>query len=338
LSCVDGKTIRKISDAFLKTTAQSHKHAKRIIGHDNEPLEGSANLSSSGWPNSVSLPCTSSEVDGYYHDPAGLILGSTVAVPHGGNAELTETTLAVPVSPSRDPTPSIAEGKYLEAVVPVGREHPAHNSDPHGDSGEVLYDTLQQQDNADAASSLSNSAPGLGAIHVSVIRDVPFHDSPGDIDHVGQLFNSKWGADLLLRSTCDLRCPFCSWSLQRRSARPFAKLGAPRKYGDEAERRAGRAKQRKDARQRGIRKKKEAFWAKIRAAVGNDESFMTQATWFKHVRELKERQQYLIDTGAENHQEEEDTRKAYRTESAWISGRIEWCQLRVDELRKILHS
>jgi len=334
LSCVDGKTIRKISDAFLKTTAQSHKHAKRSTEHGNEPLEGPADLSSAGPPNSISLPCTSSEVDGSCHDPAGLILGSTIAVPHGGNAELPETTLAVPVFPSRDPTPSIAEGRYFEAVVPVGREHPARNSDPHGDFVGVLFDILPQDD-PDAAWSLSNFAPGLGAIHVSVIRDFPIHNSPGDID-LGQLFNSDWGADLLLRSTCDLRCPFCSWSLQRRSARPFAKLGAPRKYGDEAERRAGRAKQRKDARQRGIRKKKEAFWAKIKTAVGNDESFMTQATWFKHERELKERQQYLIDSSADGHQK--DAREAHRAELAWISGRIRWSQLRANELRRILHS
>jgi len=168
------------------------------------------------------------------------------------------------------------------------------------------------------------------------IGELPHHVAYGEIQHIRELLDRPRGKYWLQESSDLLRCPHCPWTLDRARCRPFSNLGAPRKYGDADEAKAGRAKVRKVARQKKLESRRNEFWAAIRDDVGQDEYYMTQSAWWREIDRLK-RQRDDLQSKASSAVDQEESH-GHRVTLDTVIKRIKWCEDRVVELKKIVHT
>lgn len=63
---------------------------------------------------------------------------------------------------------------------------------------------------------------------------------------------------------------------------------------------------------------------------------MTQLAWARYVEGRRHGEQQFVGIDASNHGE--DAIERYRVELASVVARLQWCQSRVEEIRRILHS
>ncbi|KAK1920726.1 hypothetical protein DB88DRAFT_502541 [Papiliotrema laurentii] len=168
------------------------------------------------------------------------------------------------------------------------------------------------------------------------VDDLPHHVAFDEIQHVRELLDRPRGRYWLYESPDHLRCPHCPWMLDRARCRPFSNLGAPRKYGDADEAKAGRAKVRKVARQKKLESRRNEFWAAVREEVGHDEYFMTQSTWWREIDRLKRQRDNLRATIPTLADQEEIN--SHRMSVETVMQRIIWCEDRVRELKRIVHT
>jgi len=168
------------------------------------------------------------------------------------------------------------------------------------------------------------------------IGELPHHVAYGEIQHIRELLDRPRGKYWLQESSDHLRCPHCPWTLDRARCRPFSNLGAPRKYGDTDEAKAGRAKVRKVARQKKLESRRNEFWAAIRDDVGQDEYYMTQSAWRREIDRLKRQRDDLQSTASSAVDQEEC--HGHRVTLDTVVKRIKWCEDRVTELKRIVHT
>ncbi|KAK1920693.1 hypothetical protein DB88DRAFT_502407 [Papiliotrema laurentii] len=168
------------------------------------------------------------------------------------------------------------------------------------------------------------------------VDHLPHHVAFDEIQHIRELLRRPRGKYWLYESPDHLRCPHCPWTLDRARCRPFSNLGAPRKYGDVDEAKAGRAKVRKVARQKKLELRRKHFWAAIREEVGHDEYFMTQSAWWREIARLKRQRDDLRATVSNLAGHEEPNSHQEGVEI--VIQRIIWCEDRVRELKRIVHT
>lgn len=187
----------------------------------------------------------------------------------------------------------------------------------------------------EAKSNIDLPAPDMTVLPPAL---TPSHDPTIEIDHIGFLLNTPAGFTLIFDSVNDLRCSVCTWRLRRRHARPFSKLGAPRKYGDDTERKEGRAKVRRKTRQLGIQRKKEEFWLSIHQKVDDDRSLMTPSGWRKKMASLAQYMESIDSDLAEQLGTGNGNEGRLLAQRAALSVELDWCSLKATELRRIVHS
>ena len=249
LTYVDSKVIGKIRDAFSATSVRLSEEKQHLAEWgDSTSIAPSGGLVL-GMPQQDTRPHVPLRHDHVPCDSEDFFRHDSASVP----ADVTRDTPAMePDVPHLRARPSEMDRGVTATVLAELEESHSRLAADHNASIDS-----QSLDGPEDSSPCEQS-------YVLPIQALPSHVSPDNIDHVVELFNSSFGNDLLRHSMWDLSCPFCRWRLHRRSTLPFARLGAPRKYGDDAEKKAGRAKQRKAARCRGIQRKKEAFWTKVK--------------------------------------------------------------------------
>ena len=168
------------------------------------------------------------------------------------------------------------------------------------------------------------------------IGELPHHVAYGEIQHIRELLDRPRGKYWLQESSDHLRCPHCPWTLDRARCRPFSNLGAPRKYGDTDEAKVGRAKVRKVARQKKLESRRNEFWAAIRDDVGQDEYYMTQSAWRREIDRLKRQRDDLQSTASSAVDQEECHGHPVTLDT--VVKRMKWCEDRVTELKRIVHT
>ena len=247
-------------------------------------------------------------------------------------------TSALSLSPPNQPLKILQPGasKQFETdteivISPHSSAPTSVLASPEGDRGRVDPNVVPYID--DRAKNIE-SLP----LHSTMLspQALPSHKAGEDVDHIGQLLNTATGFSLLHDSSDDLQCPYCTWKLQRSRSRPFSKIGAPRKYGDEAERRAGRSRVRKAARQKIVERKKEEFWTTVCEAVQGDRAFLKESIWRKEIEKIEQREAFL--NQLLECEQQLDARQAILAEQSGCTARAAWCRSKVELLRRIMHS
>ena len=287
--------------------------------------EQRANHHSSGLDSGPSSP--SRESVPLHHSPSHVAAGTD---------DTTEISL------SRDALPELAEAEADEAVSKLSNDDAPSNfalsSTITGEDQSVGSDADQEPiDTADGSMQHSTAHDDRVRRYVQLpTSDIPHHVAFGEIQHIRELLDRSRGRYWLFESPEHLRCPHCTWTLDRARCRPFSNLGAPRKYGDTDEAKAGRAKVRKVARQKKLESRRNEFWAAVREEVGHDEYFMTQSAWWREIARLKRQRDHLRATIPTLADQEEINIHQMSVET--MIERIIWCEDRVGELRRIVHT
>ena len=252
-----------------------------------------------------------------------------------------DTTSTAQIPLARDETLETAEADADEADLDSSNHdrgiHAALSFARSGDIRLTASDAPRGPPSANTV-SIKRTAAQDPIFHYIVLSkdDLPHHTALGEIQHIREFLDRPQGRYWLQASPDHLRCPHCIWTLDRTRCRPFSNLGAPRKYDDTAEKRAGRAQARKVARQKKLRTRRASFWAAIREEEGHDEYFMTQSAWWREIDKLKRQRDSLQSTAFSivDRQAFED----HRTSLKSVIGRIQWCEDRVRELKRIVHT